>query len=53
MAQELQHSNIRWSVRAFVTSVEGSGFTVALRVDDNGTTAPYALRGLDGISNRS
>jgi len=26
-------------------SVEGSGFTVALRVDDNGTTAPYALRG--------
>jgi len=26
-------------------SVEGSGFTVALRVDDNGITAPYALRG--------
>jgi len=26
-------------------SVEGSGFTVAVRVDDNGTTAPYALRG--------
>ena len=26
-------------------SVEGSGFTVALRVNDNGTTAPYALRG--------
>ena len=26
-------------------SVEGSGVTVALRVDDNGTTAPYALRG--------
>ena len=26
-------------------SVEGSGFTVALRVDDNGATAPYALRG--------
>ena len=26
-------------------SVEGSGFTVGLRVDDNGTTAPYALRG--------
>ena len=26
-------------------SVEGSGFTVALRVDDNGVTAPYALRG--------
>ena len=26
-------------------SVEGSGFTVALRVDDNGTAAPYALRG--------
>ena len=26
-------------------SVEGSGFTVALRVDDNGTTAPYALMG--------
>ncbi len=26
-------------------SVEGSGFNVALRVDDNGTTAPYALRG--------
>ena len=26
-------------------SVEGSGFTVALRVDDNGTTAPYALSG--------
>jgi len=25
--------------------VEGSGFTVALRVDDNGITAPYALRG--------
>ena len=26
-------------------SVEGSGFTVALRVNDNGTSAPYALRG--------
>ena len=26
-------------------SVEGSGFTVALRVNDNGVTAPYALRG--------
>ena len=26
-------------------SVDGHGFTVALRVDDNGTTAPYALRG--------
>jgi len=26
-------------------SVEGSGFTVAVRVNDNGTTAPYALRG--------
>ena len=25
--------------------VEGSGFTVALRVNDNGTSAPYALRG--------
>ena len=26
-------------------SVEGSGFTIALRVNDNGTSAPYALRG--------
>jgi len=26
-------------------SVEGSGFTVALRVNDDGTSAPYALRG--------
>ena len=26
-------------------SVEGSGFTVAVRVYDNGTSAPYALRG--------
>ena len=26
-------------------SVEGSGFTVAVRVNDNGSTAPYALRG--------
>ena len=26
-------------------SVEGSGFTVAVRVDDNGKTAPYALGG--------
>ena len=25
--------------------VEGSGFTVALRVNDDGTSAPYALRG--------
>ena len=26
-------------------SVEGSGFTVALRVNDNGVTAPYSLKG--------
>ena len=26
-------------------SVEGSGFAVALRVNDGGTTAPYALKG--------
>ena len=26
-------------------SVEGSGFTVALRVDDGGETAPYSLKG--------
>ena len=26
-------------------SVEGSGFTVALRVNDGGTTAPYSLKG--------
>jgi len=26
-------------------SVEGSGFTVALRIDDEGVSAPYALRG--------
>ena len=25
--------------------VEGSGFTVALRVNDNGVTAPYSLKG--------
>ena len=27
-------------------SVEGSGFTVAVRVNDNGTSAPYSLRGV-------
>jgi hypothetical protein len=26
-------------------SVEGSGFTVAIRIDDEGVSAPYALRG--------
>jgi hypothetical protein len=26
-------------------SVEGSGFTVALKVDDGGETAPYSLKG--------
>ena len=26
-------------------SVEGSGFAVALRVNDNDTTAPYSLKG--------
>ena len=26
-------------------SVEGSGFTIALRVNDNGVTAPYSLKG--------
>jgi len=26
-------------------SVEGSGFAVALRVNDGGTTAPYSLKG--------
>jgi hypothetical protein len=26
-------------------SVEGSGFAVALRVNDNATTAPYSLKG--------
>ena len=26
-------------------SVEGSGFAVALRVNDSGTTAPYSLKG--------
>ena len=26
-------------------SVEGSGFAVALRVNDDGTTAPYSLKG--------
>ena len=26
-------------------SVEGSGFTVALRVNDGGVTAPYSLKG--------
>ena len=26
-------------------SVEGSGFTVALRINDGGTTAPYSLKG--------
>ena len=26
-------------------AVEGSGFAVALRVNDNGTTAPYSLKG--------
>ena len=29
----------------FRQSVEGSGFAVALRVNDGGTTAPYSLKG--------
>ena len=29
----------------FRQSVEGSGFTVALRVNDNAITAPYSLKG--------
>ena len=38
---------IWWSASEplFRQSVEGSGFTVALRVNDNGTTAPYSLKG--------
>ena len=29
----------------FRQSVEGSGFAVALRVNDGGSTAPYSLKG--------
>ena len=29
----------------FRQSVEGSGFAVAVRVNDGGTTAPYSLKG--------
>ena len=32
-------------------SVEGSGFAVALRVNDSGTTAPYSLKGF-GLENQ-
>ena len=35
-----------WNVKPlFRQSVEGSGFAVALRVNDGGVTAPYSLRG--------
>ena len=37
---------IRWSSQPLLRqSVEGSGFAVALRVNDGGETAPYSLKG--------